>query len=187
MGCAGFFFEGVAWCRQQRFPACATRLKSNRIQPHLNPLQSKAQHRLHRATRRRPSAFQERPGIQPLDGIPMCKHQIQSAREHAFFKQRGRCFYCGVDMWLRVPQEITEPFDLAVTTAEMLRCTAEHLQPKASGGSDRRSNIVAACYRCNTVRTITSSPEEHRDLVQSRMYRGDWHDALVHRVIRNMQ
>lgn len=46
--------------------------------------------------------------------------------------QGGICFYCRLPMGKNV--------------------TAEHLVPRMDGGKNTRSNIVAACRRCNALR-----------------------------------
>jgi hypothetical protein len=48
----------------------------------------------------------------------------------ALEKQEGRCFYCHAPL----------------SEAD---ATADHRQPKSKGGTDRRENIVAACFPCN--------------------------------------
>lgn len=48
-------------------------------------------------------------------------------------RQGGVCFYC------------QRPF----TTGGKRRPTREHLVPRAHGGSNRPTNIVAACFGCN--------------------------------------
>jgi hypothetical protein len=57
------------------------------------------------------------------------KSRLQKHRQSAFIAQQGRCIYCGCNMG-------NHP-------------TAEHLQARQDGGTDRRDNIAAACWRCN--------------------------------------
>jgi 5-methylcytosine-specific restriction endonuclease McrA len=96
---------------------------------------------------------------------------LQRSRALAFTRQGGRCFYCGVAMWLGEP-----------TGVPSLRCTAEHLQPRSEGGSDRPDNIVAACAHCNHARHKRRQPPEpsaYRAEVMRRISRGRWHPRWV--------
>ncbi|MDN4590254.1 hypothetical protein DBA29_17325 [Xenophilus aerolatus] len=56
----------------------------------------------------------------------------QKHRRFAALEQRGLCIYCCRPMGRDA--------------------TAEHLRPRCSGGTDRRSNIAAACHACNQAR-----------------------------------
>lgn len=108
--------------------------------------------------------------------------KIQSARRQAFERQGGKCFYCGVAMWL------TTPFELPGCRSESsgyarLKCTAEHLLPRSEGGSDRPENIAAACAHCNATRHKRKrppAPAEYRAQVARRVQRGAWHQPWVH-------
>ena len=65
----------------------------------------------------------------------------------AFNRQGGKCFYCGLRMWLNSQKG-----------PSLLRCTAEHLKARSEGGSDGPSNIVAACWHCNHTRHKCKHP-----------------------------
>lgn len=54
-------------------------------------------------------------------------------REAALRKQDGRCKYCFCKLNYR-------------------NVTRDHVRPRSAGGSDQRSNIVAACERCNNLK-----------------------------------
>lgn len=53
--------------------------------------------------------------------------------------------------------------------AEFL-CTADHVIPRAKGGTNRRENIVAACRGCNEVR----SNAEKLDRLEERIEKLKW-------------
>lgn len=92
--------------------------------------------------------------------------QLQRSRNTAFSRQDGKCYYCGLRMWLSDP-----------TGPAALRCTAEHMKPRSEGGRDCASNIVAACVHCNRTRhkrKLPPSPETYRAEVRRRVARGAW-------------
>lgn len=86
----------------------------------------------------------------------------------SFRAQNGKCFYCQKDMWelseeARVvayrrmhglPDTVWKRYFPRGWKAEInnRRCTAEHLRRQCQGGIDTPSNIVAACFECNTQR-----------------------------------
>jgi hypothetical protein len=118
----------------------------------------------------------------------MSKRQIVRSRNTAFRNQCGRCFYCDMPMWLKTPDELAAPLGLKTRVVRCLQCTAEHLQPKSEGGTERASNIAAACKLCNFRRHQRKSapdPTSYRVLVSSRLRKGRWHAAqllaLLHR------
>ena len=47
----------------------------------------------------------------------------------AFYAQSGRCFYCGLPMWLTAPSEL----GLKASKARAFQCTAEHLVAQQDG------------------------------------------------------
>ena len=112
----------------------------------------------------------------------MSSTKVQSARHRAFERQSGKCFYCGVAMWL------TTPFELPGCECESsgyarLRCTAEHLIARSEGGGNCSTNIVAACAHCNATRHKRKrppAPEVYLDEVAKRLKRGAWHQRWVH-------
>ena len=92
--------------------------------------------------------------------------QIQRSRKAAFDRQDGKCYYCGLRMWLDGP-----------AGPSALRCTAEHLTPRSEGGGDGSSNIAAACLHCNQTRHKRKKPPEpdcYRAEVRKRVNRGAW-------------
>lgn len=102
---------------------------------------------------------------------------ITSLRQVAYRAQLGRCFYCSAPMWEDEPTEFVARYRVSRSLAFLLRCTAEHLDPKSCGGRDSIGNIVAACWFCNQTRHRAHTPlgpERYRQKVQSRVARGRW-------------
>jgi len=84
-------------------------------------------------------------------------------------------------MWNASPDEL-KSFGLRPSTANPLRCTAEHLVAQQDGGKDVVGNIAAACWLCNTrrhKRKSPPSPEAYRAFVQKRLAKGKWHTPGV--------
>lgn len=105
--------------------------------------------------------------------------KIQSLRLQAFQQQRGRCWYCGVLMWHRSPEELP---GIPAKAAARLRCTAEHLTAQCDGGRDVAGNVVAACAHCNQTRHKRKSPPEPKIYladVRRRLAQGGWHHSWV--------
>jgi hypothetical protein len=57
-----------------------------------------------------------------------------------FNRQNGKCIYC--DCFMRM---IAYPGDDALATRE-------HITPRSLGGSNKKTNLVLACAKCNTER-----------------------------------
>ena len=99
-------------------------------------------------------------------------------RNTAFSHQSGRCYYCEVPMWPDNPVEFAAKYGMTSGQARSLRCTAEHLVARQDGGSNSRSNIVAACWFCNSHRhrrKIAPPPELYKQRVLRRIRQGRWH------------
>lgn len=108
----------------------------------------------------------------------MSNKRLKTLRVHAFHAQAGRCFYCGLPMWLSSPDEL----GLKPRKARSFQCSAEHLVAQQDGGKDIPGNVVAAHIRCNQGRhkrpTPAPSPEAFRTLVQKRLAMGRWWPTL---------
>ena len=105
--------------------------------------------------------------------------KIQSLRLQAFQQQLGRCWYCGVQMWHRSPDELS---GVPANAAGRLRCTAEHLIAQCDGGRDVASNVVAACLLCNRTRHQRKKPpppDAYLADVRRRVCKGGWHHPWV--------
>ncbi|MFA9288166.1 HNH endonuclease [Comamonas sp. SY3] len=87
------------------------------------------------------------------------RSRVAKHRHSAFQAQKGLCFYCN------------QPMVSAKKKHHPNRCTAEHLRAKCVGGSDRASNIVAACWHCNHHRHAgkqhAPEPSEWKELMQA--------------------
>ena len=59
----------------------------------------------------------------------MTAKRRRSLRTSAFYAQSGRCFYCGLPMWLTAPSEL----GLKASKARAFQCTAEHLVAQQDG------------------------------------------------------
>ena len=113
----------------------------------------------------------------------MPKKSLHRARAAAYSRQGGRCFYCGVLMWVDDGASFASSHGLPRGITRWLQCTAEHLQARRDGGADSPVNIVAACHCCNLRRhrgrKVAPAPEEYQRLVKSRVARRRWHFRQV--------
>lgn len=57
-----------------------------------------------------------------------------------WLRQDGKCFLCG------------EAIDLTIPKHRWGSCSAEHLVPRARGGTDVRNNLAATHWECNKKR-----------------------------------
>lgn len=113
---------------------------------------------------------------------PIMSNSISKHRLAAFKRQKGRCYYCGLPMWLKQPRELAARFRISEGALSRLRCTAEHLLARKDGGADSGDNIVAACLFCNKTRhRISSQPDpiRYREHVRHRLRAGKWHPRSV--------
>ena len=112
----------------------------------------------------------------------MPRPSLVRPRTHAFVKQSGRCYYCGLPMWANNLLEFATAHGITPKQARALQCTGEHLTAHKDGGSAARSNIVAACLFCNAgrhSRKTDLSPDGFKQLVRKRMEKKRWHAAWV--------
>jgi hypothetical protein len=113
----------------------------------------------------------------------MSKGKLSRHRLVAFFRQAGRCCYCGVQMWITNSAELAVTRAMSPAVARRLRCTAEHLCARSDGGADQAGNIAAACWHCNLARHRRKTrlgPRQFGDLVRKRVLRRKWHDPQVY-------
>ena len=109
---------------------------------------------------------------------------IPNLRLRASVHQGFRCYYCGLPFWIEDPVGFAARYRLTTQQARYLRCTAEHLQARVDGGSNRRDNVVAACTYCNTHRHRRRTPllpPDYQAHVRRRMRQGRWLAALLPR------
>lgn len=112
------------------------------------------------------------------------KNSYRNARDAAYKKQKGFCFYCGLRMCrLGKQKSFRAKYNLSKKQCRYLVESGEHLIPKKDGGTYRRSNIVMACGFCNSSRFTHSRPNitvsEYKELVTTRMQEGTWHPSLI--------
>jgi 5-methylcytosine-specific restriction endonuclease McrA len=105
--------------------------------------------------------------------------KIQVLRLQVFQNQRGRCCYCGVQMWRLGTAGLP---GIPKRNARVLQCTAEHLTPRSEGGEDIADNLVAACAHCNHTRHKRKNPPPPNAYladIRKRVARGAWHPGWV--------
>ena len=116
-------------------------------------------------------------------GVLTVTRSVSRLRFKAFHRQAGRCYYCGVQMWLGDVADFAVRHRLSRGVARWLQCTAEHLKPRSDGGRDSAQNIVAACSYCNLRRhkgrADAPTPDAYRHLIQLRLSRRRWHAPPV--------
>jgi 5-methylcytosine-specific restriction endonuclease McrA len=108
--------------------------------------------------------------------------KLASRRLTAFERQSGRCFYCGLPMWLEHPHELADRITCKPPALGALRCTAEHLLARQDGGRDGAGNIAAACLSCNRrrhQRKHALEPSLFRNFVRKRVRKGKWHPPAL--------
>jgi 5-methylcytosine-specific restriction endonuclease McrA len=72
-------------------------------------------------------------------------------------------------MWVRNIGIFAIEHTIPLHVARQYQCTAEHLLAKQDGGKDNKSNIAAACIRCNQGRhrqLVPPSAEQYRNIVR---------------------
>jgi len=102
---------------------------------------------------------------------------IQRARTRAAAAQEHHCYYCGSPMWERDPDSFASLHSLTRSQTLLFRCTAEHLHARSDGGSNVATNLVAACWFCNSRRHYARrplEPDKYRVHVSERMKHGRW-------------
>ncbi len=73
---------------------------------------------------------------------------IRPEKRLAIYARDGhRCVYCGVR---RVRPDDVDPFKIGVEYA--MTFTLDHLLPRELGGSNDATNLVSACFSCNSAR-----------------------------------
>ncbi|MFZ6048615.1 HNH endonuclease [Pseudomonas sp. CR3202] len=105
-------------------------------------------------------------------------------RFNAYINQSGRCFYCGVAMWLKGMEGFAHKHHMSLRQAWRFKCTAEHLVARCDGGGDEPENIVAACSYCNCKRhdrKQSMSSDHYRRYVLGRLQSRRWHQDWVYR------
>ena len=103
--------------------------------------------------------------------------KISKVRSTAFQLQQGLCVYCQRPMWQSHLRDFAATHGLTKRQAKHRRCTAEHLQAKCDGGSNKQGNIAAACIYCNQRRhqlKQAPAPDAYKKYVQQKLIAGTW-------------
>jgi 5-methylcytosine-specific restriction endonuclease McrA len=107
-------------------------------------------------------------------------------RKSAYIAQSGRCYYCKFPLWESDLNSFARAYNIPGPKAELLKCTAEHLDARQDGGKNSKQNIVAACLRCNLMRhrmKPAPNPDAYRTLVQKLVKNGKWHKKIISRMV----
>lgn len=108
--------------------------------------------------------------------------KLAQYRHQAFFEQDHRCYYCNFLMWESDLEQFANSHNISLVQAQRFKCTAEHLKARKDGGTDTRSNIVAACLHCNQTRhriQPAPSPDKLRIQVAKQLQNNGWHKRKV--------
>ena len=103
---------------------------------------------------------------------------LKKLRQQAFLAQSKLCYYCNLPMWEENKNAFRKKHSLTEKMANHFKCTAEHLTARCDGGSDTKTNIVAACITCNKrrhQRKTPLSPAPYKKHVVQRISRKKWH------------
>lgn len=115
-------------------------------------------------------------------------NSIKNNRHKAFIVQSGLCYYCKQPMWEKDHNSFISKYKLNPSNAQNLQCTAEHLIARKDGGSNSKSNIVAACKFCNCTRHKSKkplNPENYKVHVQKRLKNKKWHQLVLNQLGSN--
>jgi len=107
---------------------------------------------------------------------------IRSYRALSFKNQNGLCFYCNQPMWTKNLKEFCQLYRVTEDSAQLLKCTAEHIVARQDGGTNQRTNIVAACLFCNRTRHQEKnalSAEKYKVKVSNLMSKNKWHPIHI--------
>lgn len=126
--------------------------------------------------------------LAPASGSSMPKPHCK-ARNAAFHRQGGRCYYCEFPMWLADRCGFAATHGLTLRQASRLQATGEHLVAQQDGGK-HGANVVAACHHCNNLRHrfrqhSAPDPVTYRLQVQQRVRQRHWHSHEMFRVLSN--
>ncbi|RIX42509.1 MAG: restriction endonuclease [Rhodocyclales bacterium GT-UBC] len=103
-------------------------------------------------------------------------------RHLAFVAQNERCYYCGFLMWESAPESFAKTHKISLSQAQRFKCTAEHLEARQDGGTDAKSNVVAACLHCNQTRhriRPAPSPSALKAQIAKQLKNNGWHKKKV--------
>jgi 5-methylcytosine-specific restriction endonuclease McrA len=107
---------------------------------------------------------------------------LKIPRTQAFIKQKGLCYYCQFPMWNKDPSEVLKKYNVSMKNLAHFKCTGEHLIAHSEGGSAKQSNIVAACWYCNSKRHQRKKQPndiQFQKFVQYRIKLSRWNSGLI--------
>ena len=102
---------------------------------------------------------------------------LAHVRHKALVHQSYRCYYCALPIGEQDITSFRRQHSVSASQANLLRCTAEHLQPRSEGGCNAAFNIVAAHLWCNQNRHKARKPldpSKFKNKVHLRMAKGKW-------------
>ncbi|MEW4468490.1 HNH endonuclease [Parasphingorhabdus sp. JC815] len=109
-------------------------------------------------------------------------NQLQKIRTKKMHAQSGLCYYCRQPMCGGNQDNFARRFRITSRQALLLRCTAEHLDARCTGGQDSPQNVVAACYFCNSNRHRSKKPLDpflYAKKATTRLRSGRWHGIFI--------
>lgn len=117
----------------------------------------------------------------------MTQH-YRSARNAAFHRQGGLCYYCDLPMWLTNHGGFAVRHGLSLRQAACLQATGEHLVAQQDGGG-HGTNVVAACHHCNECRHkfrphAAPDADRYRGHVRQKVARRKWHSREIMQAFR---
>ncbi len=112
---------------------------------------------------------------------PLMTLSLARPRTSALLRQSGRCFYCDYPLLTGSPEKYAVQYKTTLARAKLMRCTGEHLNPRENGGTSAMTNIVAACWFCNSRRhrrSTAPAPAQYKQFVRQRLAQGRWHSFI---------
>lgn len=109
--------------------------------------------------------------FQPV--LTTARRPLLSDHDILWNEQRGLCFYCEVQMEHKRHRPQVEGLKVPLNSS-----TIEHLQTRASGGSNHFSNKKLACFECNCTRGKTPWQEYRKLKAPKKVYIMDGNPAL---------
>lgn len=92
--------------------------------------------------------WEKRRGWRHLCG-PEPKQELAKFKFRLFVKQKGRCAYCLRLLYWPLPGELSRARGRRSMKPPAL-FTVDHVVPRRHGGTNQESNLVAACWTCNS-------------------------------------